>query len=309
MKKNIFLLAVISLTALCACNTPKAAKDWAIDKPLKFQLAYIPDGKTPELSNPEAPTIISHNADYSPDIDNVNLADIKGLGFNLPERSNPADYKLYFKLFNFPSCLDSQALVTPLLAQFKLDKAPGNKELSDFLKDYSNLAVKEGVIEQANYVFSPQNSFPRFQAENSPKFVDEFARDIRFIALYVTPAQDLKTGTTPDGLAAYSTKGLISYHKALMDYYAKNFKSTKGPQDDKYAYFCLNGGTCSAVIKIEKAPQVFANWRELPVPSDPKQHFLSGRALVYYMEKASKDGQFATKRVFEIGSIVRQPEI
>lgn len=301
MKKHIFSL-LIALFMLNAVGFA-AAPGWKIDKALRFQLAYVPDGKVETGKQTEMPKSLGYTSDYTPDIDNINLADIKGLGFNLPDRADARSYKLYLKLYNFPVMLRPRATAIPIIREFHLDKVTGGKDIMRFAGVRENLAVKYAFIDKADRQFTAENPFPPLTVSGGGEFAAKFNDAVLFCSLYLNP-EGKPEGKSADELASASAQGVVAFHRNLLLYYRTALKPANGPDSDKYEYF--NAGDGKSVLKIPKTPLVFSNWRDLPMPSNPNKHFLSGLLLIYLM-RSDAAGVLVPQTVFEVGSIVRQP--
>lgn len=290
------------------------ANEWDIDQVMRFQFAYIPDGKNP-VSGEDVETApsLGFTANYNPDIDNIPLSGIKSLGFTLPDRENNDQYKLYLKLFHFPASWNAQIASSMVFKEFYLDKLPRGEELLSFASKGENLAVKLGFIEKADRVFSPENPYPSLIVEkNNRGFEKKFHKNVLFYSLYVLP-QVKKELPTEEEKAAYSAYGVVSMHKQIVALYQRELEEFKGEEPEKFYYFrkpdtscCGKGAMTSLVFKVQKNPFVFGNWKDLPMPSNPKKHFLSGLLLIYRSEKNAQS-PLASETVFEVGSLIRLP--
>ncbi|NUM34383.1 MAG: hypothetical protein HUU50_07555 [Candidatus Brocadiae bacterium] len=290
------------------------ASDWEIDQIMRFQFAYVPDGNNPVLGeNVESMKSLGLSNDYAPDIDNIPLSGIKGLGFTLPDRENNDQYKLYLKLFDFPSSWDAAKASSLVLEKFFLDKLSHGTKIAQFASHGKNLAIKFGVIDKASQSFSERNPYPSLLLEKSnPEFAKKFFQNVPFFSLYVTPGQE-KSFDNDNEKAAYSASGVVAMHKQILAIYQKELEEFEGQEPEKYYYFRKAGKVCcskpdkpSFVIKIQKNPFVFSNWKDLPMPSNPKKHFLSGLLLIYRSEIKGLS-TLASETVFEVGSLIRLP--
>lgn len=282
--------------------TPLSAAGWRVDKPLRFQLAYIPDGRVGSAGTLRVPSL-GLSPDFSPDIDNINLAEIKKLGFALPEREGAERYKLYLKLFQFPAWLEAGHLCEGILRAHHISDLPGSgPELLRFMSGRDNVAVKFGHIDGADRVFSEASPFPPFTAGNGAAFASVLARNTFFYSLYVTPEHPARTGNENE-LARQSAGGVIAFHRELLAHYRQTLREVSGPEPDRYYYFRDEKEKIS--LKIPRSPLVFDNWRNLPMPTNPKRHFLSGLLLIYRSQDG--DSGLPSDTVFEVASIVRLP--
>ncbi len=277
---------------------------WRIDAPARFQFAYVPDGKNAPGGKTEAVAPLGLTSDSMPDIDNIGLAGIKSLGFTLPDRPSPEKYKLYLKLFNFPLQLDARAMSLLVLRNYHMDSMPGGGELLAYASQNKNLAVKYGHIDLAARQFSPSEPFPEFRVTRGQGYASGFIKNSLFFSLYLTPDKP-GTAVTEDELARQSAQGVLDFHKALVAHYNRMLKVIEGPQPDKYYYY--RDVSPKVTIRVPKEPMLFPNWRDLPMPTNPKRHFLSGLLLVYRSQE--KVTSMAQETVFEVGSIVRLTDL
>jgi hypothetical protein len=272
------------------------ASDWEIDEAMRFHLAYIPDGANLPSTEAKSVSSLGLTADYLPDIDNIQLAAIQGLGFYLPAREEPAAYKLYLKLFTFPACLRPEASAGLALQAFALSQLADGDKIKTFVSKADNLAVKFGYIEKAERSFTATNPFPRLLVDEGDTFAKNFNEHVLFYSLYVTPKPIATLFSSTDEQALFSAQGVVAFHQEVVALYQRIFEATSGAQSGQFFYF--RDRQSQAMYKVPKNPMVFANWRDLPMPSDPQHHFLSGLLLIY-REEAGKG------TVFEVGSVVR----
>jgi len=272
---------------------------WAIDKPLRFQLAYIPDGKVQADAKQAVPSL-RLSQDFMPDIDNIVLANIKELGFFLPDRQKPERFKLYLKLFDLPPEISAKKLCLEILDAYHISDMPGGAEIVRFTSLNDNVAVKFGCIDSKDKVFSPTSPFPSFTVSQDAAFASAFAKNTLFYSLYVIPDM-LVEAATDDELAHDSAQGVIAFHQELLAHYNKTLNQVSGAEPDKYFYYRDEKNRVS--IKVIRKPFVFDNWRQLPMPTDPQRHFLSGLVLIFRSQDS--DTPLASEAVFEVASVVR----
>ena len=326
MKKNILCVFLVSiLFAGFSFSLNAGAEDlqdgWKIDKELKYHLAYLPE-KEPEEGDFEEPLPVGYTEDYMPDIANINLAGIIGLGFPLPSVEKAEDYNLYLKIYNFPECFEVEKSVLFGLNYYLLDKIKDGDFIYDFAADPHNVAVKKAFIEKSDKIFTEENSFPPLKVSSEEQ--DNFNEDIIFYSLYVNPAEE-KSFDTSDENARWSAEGVLAFHKELIKTYKENLWSASGAESDKYYYFLKfheNSKDTFSVIKLQKEPFVFDNWRDMPMPADPGHMFLSGLLLIdgrdYKINRAICPSEVMVEsteffenyeeikgNVFEVGSVVR----
>lgn len=295
-----FVSSFISL--LIILSGTLTAAEWQVDRQLRFQLAYIPDGKVVPADPVKVPSL-KLTKDYLPDIDNIILSDIKGLGFTLPDRNKPEKYKLYLKLFNFPQNLKSVSICPEILNAYHIADMPGSgSKLIKYTSDNKNVAVKFGFIDASDRIFTEKNPYPELLSGKDSEFCNIFLKNTPFFSLYLNPGRTVKTSDN-DELARNSARGVVEFHKELIDHYNKTLIPVNGKKEDKY--YSFRDEKNKFTIRIPKEPMVFKNWRELPMPTNPGHHFLSGLLLIYL--SADDDSKLANETVFEVGSIVRIP--
>lgn len=288
--------------ALLSCGIASAG--WRVDAPARFQFAYVPDGKNTPGGKTETVAPLGLTSDSMPDIDNINLGGIKSLGFTLPDRPAPDKYKLYLKLFNFPLQLDARAISLLVLRNYHMDSMPGGGDILAYASQNKNLAVKYGHIDLADRKFSPSEPFPEFSVARGQGYAAGFIKNTLFFSLYLTPDKP-GNGVTEDEIARQSVQGVLDFHKALVAHYNRILKVIDGPQPDKYYYY--RDVSPRVTIRVPKEPMIFPNWRDLPMPTNPRKHFLTGLLLVYRSQE--KDASLAKETVFEVGSVVRLTDV
>lgn len=335
--KILYLFGGYNLSLLSSVeeiNLEKMPFDWKIDENLKFHLAYIPDG-TEKISGKslETPLPLGFMPDFLPDIANINLADIKGLGFELPSREKPELYNLYLKLFKFPGSFQVKDSTLPVEKDYLLDKIRKSDLIEKFILNPYNVAVKMGTIAKSDEKFSAENPCPSLKIGKNKEFQKYFNSRTFFTSLYVNPLIDKDQFVSDDERAEWSAGGVLAFHRDLLEVYNDNLIPMSGQENDKYYYFTdkkvsKNDIPCSVtVFKIPREPMVFKNWKNLVMPNDPKHIFLSGLLLVYRTDytiypigglvigpetletkEFLKVYQKLNGTVLEIGSVVRIPE-
>jgi len=302
MKCKTLLIAAAAMS--CAVNgfaspvsgEKKAARPgWKMDAPVRFQFAYLPDSKKP--AEPlEKLVSMGLSAAWLPDIDNIILSNIKGLGFTLPDRPNPAQFKLYLKLFNAPAKLDDGKMAETVLGGFHLDTMPrGGGSLKAYAEKSANTAVKFGYIAPADLKFSEANPFPVPAVGRDGAF---FLKNTPFFSIYVLPSEGgAARFKSEDEAAAWSRKGVLAFHEELLAHYGKTLKAAGSDKD--YLFFTDGNAT----LKVQRKPIVIETWRDAPMPTG-KKDFLTALLLIYRSQKG--DGPLASETVFEVGAIVRQ---
>lgn len=307
------------LSSIESQRLPFFSSSWRIDEPLKFHLAYLPS-KESTGENAETVKSLGYTEDYRPDIDNIIYRNIYNLGFPLPEVEDGEKYKLYLKLFEFPSCFNVTESTIPLLDEYLMNKLGHSEILYKFVSSAHNVAVKMEYKEKSDKEFSPSSPYPSFKvSKDGQKAFDE---DVNFMSLYVTPFEK-KEGLSQDEQENWSAQGVVAFHRELVRIYRKDLKEISGIDGDNYYYFLQKADNKSSVIiKVPRNPMVFSDWRHNDMPADPGHMFLSGLLLIYRTEYKNQDTcniekmivdsedffkHFSKEKatVFEVGSVVR----
>lgn len=296
MKKLI--LAGLVAPLLC-CQVFAQECGWKTDSQMKFFLAYLPEAAAPGVKAPERPASMNLTPAYMADINNINLAAIKSLGFALPSREKDAEYNLFLKFFNYPGAKGLKRVPAGIVGDFRMEKLGGGV-VARYAAEAHNDAVKFAYVDSSQKVFSEQVPFPPLLIDPAVS-AKEFLRSVPFVSLYLSPDCKPAPAGTEDEKAAYSARGVLAFHKELLAAYKKSLKSSVCAEPEKYDCF----EDAKSVIRVQKQPSVFANWRQLPMPSDPQRHFLSGLLLVYRSEKTAAG--LKAPMVFEVGSLTRLP--
>ncbi|MCD4784988.1 MAG: hypothetical protein K8T10_14335 [Candidatus Eremiobacteraeota bacterium] len=310
MKKNYFLpLLIISIACMViawqaatsrekcfAVNT--GIDNWEIDDAVKFHYAYMPQaqffkGDRVKYDRPDSP---SFSKSCKPDITNIQLKNILDLGFPLPTKKNPQDYKFFMKFFKYPSSLDPKLTAERVISPFLLYKMRSVRKIYVYLLNRENLYVKKGYIAPKDEKFSIKNPFPplkipvarvrKGKTMISPQAV--FDASIPFSSIYITPRDRMPDNLSDGEMARWSVKGLTGFYEELLAVYKKSFIEVEGKESDKYYYFMeishnvrrLNSPSQFVIIKYPKKLSVFSNFRNLPMPQDPDRIFLSGLLIV-----------------------------
>lgn len=241
---------------------------WRIDGDLRFHLAALGDW-------PGAPVPgLGFEPDEEPDITNIPLSGLQGLGF--PVTGNPEGMTFYLKFFRYPEGLDparsARLVLEPTLA-FQMGEG---EELRRFVDGGGHVVVKKGLVQKSGYPFGLEDPYPPLRAGTQAELDDS----VIFSSLYVLPED-------PKGASA---DGVLAFHRELLELYRQSF----GPPED------LGKQWRFGHLRLPKEPMVFANYLDLPMPQDPKRVFLSGLLLVYE--------DLPRPRVFEVGSVIRLPQ-
>jgi len=314
------------LTSIETIKLASFLPGWIIDGEINFHLAFLPKDYNISSTDMETPLSVGFTQDFLPDISNINLADIKGLGFTLPEKENPEKYNLYLKLFRFPESFDVNDSTLPVMASYHMDKIEGAESLTDFLEEPENVLVKMAFIAPSDEKFSPSNPFPSLKVDKKGG-QKNFNDNMVFYSLYVKPGIKKETFNSNNERAEWSSQGVLSFHAELIEAYRDNLIEVSGTESETYYYFMdIKDEKELSVLKVPKNPMVFKNWAELPMPNDPSHIFLSGLLLVFktdytenkpcrmnekiwevdssdFLKYFSKTGG----TIFELGSVVRIP--
>ena len=308
-------LFLLNINMVCNANPSSNTKGWEIDKYLKFNFAYMPDRTALGLPDTQAekPKSLGLTPIYSADITNINLKGLLGLGFQVPPMEPSDQYNFYIKLFEFPKSFKPEVSTAPVLQAYGLDKFKNNR-IKQFVANRNNLAIKMGFIDKSDKKFSKDHPYPVFKvAKNKPDYQKRFNTNLPFYSLYLLPSGNSpqpKSNTAKDlnNSAKYSANGVLVFQKELIDLYKKNYKEVKGKDSSKYYYFMDKSETDSmsglnkiSFLKVPKDPFVFANWRDLPMPHNPKKIFLSGLLLV------SRTTYFSSSKLSDIPMPVEAP--
>lgn len=329
--KKILISLIASLFTLnsYAAGNPKAPEkenNWKIDREIKFHYAFFND-KQDKSTKFRFCKPVNFEGEFKPDISNITLDGILGLGFPLPAKNKSEDYKFYLKFFNYPDFLDPKTSAQRTLTPFMLYQLKNSNELYKFIGSRKNLYIKSGFIEDKNFPFSEKNPFPELKFPEFEKMPAQaiFDNSLPFASLYLLPGFNILKDLSEDKKINLSSKGVISFHKEITDIYKKNMTEVTGIESDKYYYFYYNSwnnnlNNSFQIIKVPREPMVFNNAKDLPMPNNPKHIFLSGLLLIYRTSYFSKEpltkievdsNDFKAKTVktgeniLEVGSVVR----
>lgn len=298
-----------------------AAEEWIIDNGLKLHLAYVHNErlnlpKETPMTNTSWLGLTPESVEAAPDITNINLAGILGLGFPLATRDNPGSFTFYLKFFEYPAFLSAPTSFGKIFDRFRLHHLPGFAQLQEYVKVSGNVLVKLGHIAPTGTEFSSKAPYPALSlpsaaikmptGEVSPQ--DYFDSEIPFSSIYVTPASPEPLDATPENKAKWSAEGVIAFHKALIVAFEKNLKELKGAEPEKFRYFSAPSTektSALSVLKIPLQPMLFGNFRDLPMPQDPKKVFLSGLLLVYSTDYRLADGKNPAEQIIDSPEFLR----
>ncbi len=316
----------------------RAAGEWTIDDRLKFHFAFFvaEEPRDPRPFDMVPPMPVGPGFDPSaPDITNIDLDAICGLGFPFPNRHQPGKFTLYLKFFGFPESLSAFISTKRLIDGFLLHRLPSYPRLRSYLIRRDNLRVKKAFIGPTGYPFTALTPYPPLliprhgkvvegQAFSSQAYFDEH---IPFASLYLEPAAPPPPRLTEEETVAWSGMGVLAFHQELLEAYDRVLEPNEGPDGVTHRAFrvpAAAGERTVTILRVPREPMIFTqNWRDLPMPEDPERVFLSARLLLHREEydltgdlppdaaPGSPPFQQATRlrraQVFEVGSVVRRP--
>jgi len=289
---GLFAILLVSLNTFVASSfAANPVTGWKINRDLKFHLVYLPQTQAANVSGQLNPALRNIPA-YEPDITNIGYKDILGLGFPLPTRSAPERLKLYLKLYEWPKSLDHDISARKVLDAFLLRNIPGGSDLYDYVQARSQVRIKYATIDSSDKRFSQAQPL----AAAVPKTQDDFDSSVPFSSVYVLPAKSTRAGTESEKAAASAT-GVLAVHRAIIDLYSR-ILIRLGEETAGDKVFFAEQRRCSdkpeelcglRVFEVQKKPFVFPNYKDLPMPQDPKKVFLSGLLLVKMTDYAAKN--------------------
>lgn len=275
----------------------KIEDEWEIATDLKFHYAYLdPDSIAGLETVPAvAPPPASFSTGNGPDISNIHLHTLLRFGFPVPFKTDPETYKFFLKFYHYPSHLDAALSARRLLSPFLLDKMKGADKIYRFAQNPANVYVKKGLIADENRNFDV-NPFPplKIPAQDlrcgsmslSPQCV--FDHSIPFFSFYLKTSGSRPPAMSDDEFADWTTRGLLDFHRELIAVYRKYLTEVKGPDQGQFYYFLdpgfLHPPTTPVhvdLLKVPRQPLLFRNYRDLPMPHNPRRIFLSGLLLVF----------------------------
>ena len=221
------------------------------------------------------------------------------------------------------------------MSGYKLHLLPEQQRLRAWLMNRDHLRVKKAVIAPSGCLFSGDRPYPALILPQRNVLVGVeplspqayFERQVPFLSLYLKPTGKEPSGISEDERVAWSGNGVKAFHKALLEAWGANFETLPGAEPDAFTYFRVPSGTEARTVTILKVPATPAtfekNWRDLPMPENPRKVFLSALLLVFRNEYLltgtleagtavdSPEFRAVTRplvaQVLEVGSVVRQP--
>lgn len=284
MKKILFIFALI----FCALAHANINDSWNIDKFMRFNIAYLPDN-TLNLADTKSqiqPPLLQ--PDYAFDVNNINLANFLNLGFDVPNPESANDYNFYIKFYKFPTNLNSKNIINDFLANFRMDLSPSAKEISQYINNKNNLIIKKCMEAKSNEKFTFNNPIPKFAYANNKYFNNYFANHVPFYTLYLLPTTKI-TNNTLDEQIKNSSDGVKTFYNEILPAYKKNLPQLPGA-DNRYYYFLAKKNAHKiTIIKLPQEILFFKNWRDLPMPQDPKRIFVTSLLLIYSTDYSLKN--------------------
>ena len=289
--------------------------DWKVDEEIGFHLATFTP-KERELKRDRATYRLKEHpfvGKGKPDITNIALKGIKGLGFPLPDRKNEEQLTFYLKFYDYPSLFDHQKSARYQFDKYHLGRVKNIARLEKFVQLRKNILVKNGYIAKTGAKFDKDNSYHLYGvARDSAKLggkvltaQEQFDETVIFPSIYLQPRNRRPRGLKEGGKITWSAMGMLSFYNELLDIYESELEEVWEKGSDKHRIFLekLPGG---GVVKysVLREPMVFHNARDLPMPHS-KKHFLSSLLLVYRDEYAFSGAKDKKRTILEVGSVVR----
>ena len=265
---------------------------WEIDDTLKFQVCYLPDDNVPIGKKTVFPaSVFPHK--YVPDISGMNLANLLLLGFDVPATTDPAGYRLYFKLYVFPDEANSEHITNKCIMNFGLNILPHYDILKKYLENKDNLIVKFAVIGKSDEKYTEENPFPQFESTKTPEFNKYFENHIPYYSLHLKSSSGKGKCSTESEAIAFSRAGITAFHNELVTGYKKNFRELGTTKNTDYYYFLnenlKNNGNSIFVLQVPKKITSIDNWKDVSMPQDPKHLFLTSLLLLHSTEYILRD--------------------
>jgi hypothetical protein len=286
-----------------------AKTGWIIDRDIRFHYAYFDPDEAPGDGAFEYPPPATFSRPYLPDITNIMLKGLNDFEFPVPVAGNDDKRKFYLKFYRFPASLDPQVTMHRVLNDFLLFRMHGKEDIYSYVADRANVLIKKGFIAADTFKFSQAVAFPplRVAAGGAKSPQMSFDKAIPFSSLYVKPAENPGRQLTRDQKAAWSTRGLVEFHRELQLVYQTNYTEVAGVEADKFRYFACTayGGqqpVALTVIRMPRKPMIFGNYENLPMPHDPDRVFLTGLVLVHKYTYASKNPAEVISGAVKVGS-------
>lgn len=285
MKTHLLLIATMGISLFSGLAS---AKDWKINKGLKFHLVYLPPVASTEDTNVNLTPVLNHMAAFEPDISNIQYSAITALGFPLPARENAEELKLYLKLYQWPRNFDVSLSSRKILDPFLLSQIPGGQEVEQYVSDRKNVLFKFASIDYAKREFSIKKPL----SVTVPGTQSELDSSIPFSSIYVQPIQGPRMSSEAEQVDK-SADGVRAIHQSLLSKYKKILRGFG--QDEKTIFFTdLKRCTVKPeeicglrVYSFPKSPLIFKNYLDLPMPQDPKNVYLSGLLLIKLTDYAA----------------------
>ena len=291
--------------------------DWKVDEEIGFHLAtFQGKRKMPK----RAGTVIRPKehpfvALGQPDITNIALKGIRGLGFPLPKLPNEDELTFYLKFYDYPPQLDHLKSTNVQFQDFKLTKVKDFERVMEFVQQRNNVLIKNGHIAKTKSVFDASNHYPDYHIAGKSVGKQggmqtgqkQFDNEVIFSSLYLLPSGNAPKRGNEMVKICWSALGMLDFYRELLLAYEKELCEVWGEGSEKYRTFVQklpNGHFIK--YSVLREPMVFHNARDLPMPHS-SHHFLSSLLLVYRDEYAREGAKEKKRTLLEVGSVVKLP--
>lgn len=304
------------------------SQGWEIDRELKFHLATFDEEESGTLVSGDwepvsAEKLRSDSKPYAPDIDNIDLEGIRDLGFPLPARPGSLKHTFYLKFFKFPARLLAQASARQAMKGLPIFRSQVFSKVSDFINRPENLLIKKGFIAETGQRFTEGNPYPmqlvpthgilKTDQGISSRVIPSqelFDNKVVFCSLYLkNPRLEGVRPIDKDRYAAATADSIRAFMRDLFSELSRN--EVRGPEKEKYRYFLIEEKIPETLelprltlLKIPREPMIFKNYRDLPMPLDPGNMFLSGLLLIYRTDYQFNDAKVIRGETLILGAPV-----
>lgn len=281
---------------------------WAVDTATKLALGSLPReplpagvGFTEEKPLPVPAPL--------PDILRLDLQTARGLGMT-PSGESGAAQSLFIRVFDYPRQLAQDTSARRVAMQFLVSSQGGFGSVLFLLKSPVGVMVSQAFFAPSGTVFDKANPFPPLRVPNetvnrvSPQ--EWFDRTLRYAVMFVRAAEGLKADSPEASLA-----GAAAFATETVRLLTRTYRVINGP-DPAFAYFIDDAETDQAganprcsVIRVQKAPTLLPNWREIPLAADPAHLFQSGLLRLTCDDLAGPQAPDATALADLKGTLLR----
>lgn len=310
--------------------------EWRIDQDLRFHLAwFFEEDRILDRSNSDAVRSLGLTPAWGPDINNIMLRDILALGFPFPSRPDVVRFKLYLKLYEYPSTLSALLSSHRVLDGLGVLQTGNGSNLERYLAEPGRVVVKKAVIDAVQGAFDALHPYPGFRVLRAPTMLggtvcspqEFFDAHVPFSSLYVKPLQSPPADLPAPDRASLSAQGVNRCREELVEILGRSYSAAPRPvgvpEANTRAPWFLDDSSCDLHLRTEcpvrlvrlSDSMVFRNFTGLPMPQDPENLFLSGLLLVFVDDyrtdpSALRQSQPPRMRhvkahVLEIGSVLR----